>query len=110
MRETGRDSRSRQLVEMSARRSGIPVTWHSAYRADRERLELHFEHLHGWTQGMKVVWTLTPTRDGTRVEIVHDLKFRVPLLAWFVEPIIDRVFISHIANKTLRTFKGILEG
>ena len=30
---------------------------------------------------MKVIWTLTPTRDGTRVEIVHDLKFRVRALA-----------------------------
>ncbi len=110
VKDRGRDARGRQLVEMSARRSGLPVTWFSAYHADREQLELHFEHLRGWTQGMRVVWTLTPTRDGTRVEIIHNLNFRVPLLAWFAEPIIGHVFIAHIANATLRTFKSLLEG
>jgi hypothetical protein len=94
---------------MSARLSGVPITWFSAYHADRDRLELHFEHLRGWTLGMRVVWTLTPTRDGTRVEIVHNLKFRIPLLARFIEPIISRVFISPIANQTLKTFKAHLE-
>ena len=58
---------------------------------------------------MKVVWTLTPTRDGTRVEIVHDLSFRIPILGWLVEPIISLFFIDHVANKTLATFKQILE-
>jgi hypothetical protein len=58
---------------------------------------------------MDVIWTFTPTRDGTRVEIVHNLKFRVPLLAWLVEPIIGRFFIENIANKTLATFKQHLE-
>ena len=59
---------------------------------------------------MLVVWTLTPTRDGTRVEIVPDLKFRVPALAWFAEPIITQLFIEPIARKTLATFKELIEG
>ena len=104
-KEQGRD-----IVQMAATRSpGIPISWVSAYDADAQRLELRFEHLRAWTKGMKVIWTLTPTRDGTRVEIIHDLKFRVPFLGWLAEPIIGGFFIENIANKTLRTFKELLE-
>lgn len=109
VRFTGKDPGGRDLVEMSARRSGLPITWFSAYEADAARMELRFEHLRAWTKGMRVVWTLTPTRDGTRVEIIHDLRFRIPALGWLCEPIISGAFIENIANKTLRTFKKLLE-
>lgn len=98
-----------QIVEMAAVRSGIPISWTSEYWPDPRALELHFLHLTKWTKDMKVVWTLTPTRDGTRVEIVHDLRFRVPLFAWLAEPIIGRFFIDHVARQTLATFKARLE-
>jgi ribosome-associated toxin RatA of RatAB toxin-antitoxin module len=107
VRITGRDGQ-RDIVEMSAFRGRIPVSWVSAYEANRDLMELRFEHLTKWTKGMTVVWTLTPTRDATRVEISHHLKFRVPLLGWFAEPIIAN-FISHIASRTLREFKGLIE-
>lgn len=98
-----------QIVEMAALRSGIPISWTSEYWPDPRSLELHFLHLTKWTKDMKVVWTLTPTRDGTRVEIVHDLRFRVPLLGWLAEPIIGRFFIDHVAGQTLASFKALLE-
>lgn len=105
----GRDQ-GRDIVQMAATRApGIPISWVSAYEADSQRLELRFEHLRAWTKGMKVIWTLTPTRDGTRVEIRHHLNFRIPTLAWLVEPIIGGFFIENIANKTLHTFKELLE-
>jgi ribosome-associated toxin RatA of RatAB toxin-antitoxin module len=97
------------IVIMAANRSGIPISWTSEYWTDENRLELHFLHLKKWTKGMKVVWTFTPTRDGTRVEIVHDMRFRVPPLAWLAEPIIGRFFIENVANKTLTTFKQYFE-
>jgi len=97
------------IVHMAAFRSGIPISWVSEFWTDDKALELHFLHLRKWTKGMKVVWTLTPTRDGTRVEIIHDLNFRIPLLAWLAEPIIGGFFIGHIANKTLAVFKEHLE-
>ena len=100
----------RDIVKMAATRDGIPIAWTSSYRADPHALELHFEHLHAWTKGMDVIWTFTPTRDGTRVEIVHNLKFRIPPLAWLAEPVIGKFFIENIANKTLATFKAHLEG
>jgi ribosome-associated toxin RatA of RatAB toxin-antitoxin module len=109
VRFTGKEPGGRDLVHMSARRSGLPISWFSAYEADAERMELRFEHLRAWTKGMLVVWTLTPTRDGTRVEIVHDLGFRVPVLAWLCEPIIGGFFIDNIAARTLATFKQIIE-
>jgi ribosome-associated toxin RatA of RatAB toxin-antitoxin module len=99
----------REIVKMAATRSGIPISWVSAYDADRTALELRFEHLKNWTKGMKVIWTLTPTRDGTRVEIIHDLHFRIPALQWLAEPIIGGFFIENVATKTLQTFKTILE-
>ncbi len=98
-----------QIVDMAAVRSGIPISWRSEFWADPRALELHFLHLTKWTKDMKVVWSLTPTRDGTRVEIVHDLRFRVPLLAWLAEPIICGFFIDHVAGQTLAAFKQHLE-
>lgn len=98
-----------QIVQMAATRSGIPVSWVSEFWTDERALELHFLHLQKWTKGMKVVWTLTPTRDGTRVEIIHDLNFRLPWLAWLAEPIISGFFIENVANKTLAAFKAHLE-
>lgn len=109
IRFLGKDPGGRELVQMSARRGPLPVTWHSAYETDLATLELRFEHLRAWTKGMRVVWTLTPTRDGTRVEIVHDLKFRLAALAWFAEPVIGHFFIEPIARKTLATFKQFIE-
>ena len=87
----------------------MPISWTSAYEADAARLELQFEHLRAWTKGMRVVWTLTPTRDGTRVEIVHHLKFRILLLGWLADPIIGGFFIEDVANRTLRSFKTYIE-
>jgi len=104
----GKDG-TRDIVHMAATRDGIPISWVSAYEADRERLELRFEHLRAWTKGMLVVWNLTTTPDGTQVEIVHDLRFRVRALAWIAEPIIGRFFIDNIARKTLATFKTVIE-
>ena len=94
---------------MAATRTGIPISWTSEFWTEEQQLELHFEHLKNWTKGMKVIWTLTPTRDGTRVEIVHDLKFRVRALAWLAEPIIGDFFIGYVAGRTLARFKEHFE-
>ena len=100
---------ARDIVRMAALRDGIPISWVSAFEADEALLELRFEHLRMWTRGMRVTWTFTPTRDGTRVEIVHDLTFRVRPLRWIAEPIIGGFFIENVAGKTLRAFKRIIE-
>jgi len=99
----------RNLVVMAAVRSGIPIAWTSEQIIDRERCEIRFHHLKAWTKGMDVVWTFRETPAGVVVEILHDLRFRIPLLAPIVEPIIGNGFVRPVATKTLSCMKAFLE-
>ena len=99
----------RNLVVMAAVRSGIPISWTSEQIIDRERMEIHFHHLKAWTKGMHVVWSFRETPAGVLVEIVHDLRFRVRLLAPIIEAIIGKGFIHPVASQTLRWMKMHLE-
>jgi len=100
---------SRNVVVMAARRSGIPIKWTSEEIIDRERVEVRFHHLKAFTKGMNVVWTFDETPDGVRVEISHELNFRIPALAPIMEPIIGDFFIGSVANKTLHCMKQYVE-
>ena len=100
---------TRNLVVMAAVRSGIPISWTSEQVIDREKLEVRFHHLKAFTKGMRVVWTFTETPAGVLVQIVHDLKFRVPALAPLADRIIGNFLIHHIAGETLRHMKSHLE-
>lgn len=104
--ERGRD---RNVVVMAATRSGIPISWTSEQIIDRDKVEIHFHHLKAWTKGMDVVWTFDETPDGVRVNIAHDLQYRIPPLAPLVDRIIGDFFIHNIANKTLRCMKAYVE-
>ena len=99
----------RNLVVMAAVRSGIPIVWTSEQVIDRERCEVRFHHLKAWTKGMNVVWRFKETPAGVLVEIIHDLRFRIRLLAPLVEPIISKGFIHPVASRTLRCMKMYLE-
>lgn len=101
---------NRNIVVMAARRSGIPIKWTSEEIIDRDRCEIHFNHLKAFTKGMHVVWTFTDVPDGVRVEILHEMNFRIPLLAPLMEPIIGGFFIGNVANKTLHCMKKHVEG
>jgi hypothetical protein len=100
---------NRNVVVMAAWRSGIPFKWTSEEIIDRERVEIHFNHLKAFTKGMHVVWTFNETPDGVRVEILHDLNFRIPVFAPIMEAIIGDFFIRNVANKTLRCMKHYVE-
>jgi ribosome-associated toxin RatA of RatAB toxin-antitoxin module len=99
----------KNVVFMAATRSGIPISWTSEQIIDRKQWEIRFHHLKAWTRGMRVVWTFKPISNGVRVEILHDLHFRIRPLAPIVEPIIGNFFIGNIANKTLHCMKAYLE-
>ena len=103
-------SPNRNVVIMAAIRSGIPISWTSEQVIDREELEVRFHHLKAFTKGMQVVWSFRDTQDGVRVEISHDLRFRIPALAPIFDPLIGDFFIGHIANQTLRCMKAYVEG
>src|ERR1700682_5733908 len=79
-------SPNRNVVVMAAVRSGIPITWTSEQVIARARGGVHFNHLKAWTKGMHVVWTFQEIPDGVRVEIAHDMRFRIPPLAPIVNP------------------------
>jgi aromatase len=100
---------SRNVVVMAATRSGIPIKWTSEEIIDRERVEIHFNHLKAFTKGMHVVWRFDETPDGVRVEIFHELNFRIPALAPIMDLIIGDFFIGNVANKTLRCMKNYVE-
>jgi ribosome-associated toxin RatA of RatAB toxin-antitoxin module len=104
--ERGQD---RHVVVMAAQHAGIPIKWTSEEIIDRDRVEVRFHHLKAFTKGMHAVWTFADTPEGVRVEIVHDLNFRIPLLAPLAEPIIGDFFTYNVANKTLRCMKAYIE-
>jgi ribosome-associated toxin RatA of RatAB toxin-antitoxin module len=99
----------RNVVRMAANRGFFPIAWISEQIIDRERHEIRFKHLTAWTKGMEVVWQFQRVPMGVKVEIVHDLAFRVASLAPLAELIIGGVFINHIANQTLRHMKAYVE-
>ena len=99
----------RNLVVMAARRWGLPISWTSEQIIDRQRFQVRFHHLKAWTKGMNVVWSFKETPAGVLVEIVHDLRFRIRLLAPILEPIIGKGFIHPVASQTLRWMKMHLE-
>ncbi len=99
----------RAMVKMSARRNSIPATWVSELVIDRERGEVRFKHLRSWTKGMDAIWTFETLNSGIRVNIEHNLHFRVPALRSIVEPVISGYFIDHIANQTLKHMKLFVE-
>jgi len=99
----------RNIVVMAAQRSGIPISWTSEQIIDRDKFEIRFHHLKAWTKGMRVAWTFSDTPDGVHVTISHDLRFRISVLAPFVDPIVGDFFIHNVANKTLRCMKVYVE-
>ena len=107
--DAGRDPVGRPLFWFSVRSLGIPVSWVSVCDIEEVTLELRFEHVSGWTKGMKEVWTFTPTRDGTRAEIVQNLAFRFPPLAWLAEPLIGVFLARSLAEKSLNALKQTME-
>ena len=84
---------------------GLPVTWRSRTWSEGPPRRLRFVHVAGATRGMDVTWTFEPTAWGTRVEIGHEFRHRIPGFAWFV----DRVFTRAIAGRTLATFRALAE-
>ena len=84
---------------------GIPVTWRSRTWHEPATRRLRFVHVAGATKGMDVTWTIEPAAAGTRVDIAHDFRPRVPGFA----ALVDAAFTRPIAWRTLATFKALAE-
>jgi ribosome-associated toxin RatA of RatAB toxin-antitoxin module len=84
---------------------GLPVTWRSRTWNDPPTRRVRFIHVAGATRGMDVTWTIEPSAGGTRVDIRHDFRPRIPGFA----RVVDRFFTRPIAGRTLATFKALAE-
>jgi aromatase len=98
-------------VEMAALRTIIPVKWTSVQTVDKENRRIYYEHTGGATRGMWVEWTLIPLAGGrTQATIMHDLTLRGPIVrTWIGKLITGRVFVTHIADETLKHIKRAAE-
>ena len=103
------DDRLKNTVTMACWRGWIPISWKSIHEIKPDDFEVHFTHLRAFTKGMVVIWRYIDTPDGVEVSITHDLNFRVRWLAPIMEPLIGKGFIEPVAQRTLATFKKILE-
>jgi hypothetical protein len=114
-REAPPDPEGRLIVRFVARRQilpllglGLPVAWRSLTWSEPEARRLRFLHRGGATNGMDVTWRIEPLGSGgsgSRVEIEHLFRPRVPGWAW----LIDRAFTRPIAVRTLATFRTLAE-
>jgi ribosome-associated toxin RatA of RatAB toxin-antitoxin module len=84
---------------------GIPVTWRSRTWHEPATRRLRFVHTAGATRGMDVTWRIEAAGAGTRVDIEHEFRPRMPGFAGLV----DAAFTRPIATRTLATFKAIAE-
>lgn len=99
-----------RLIAMSARRSRIPVRWTSTQLRRRDRLQISYHHVAGVTRGMDVLWTIVESENGVEVRIDHDLQQPRWWLRWRVAAfIVGEVFVTHIADQTLRGVKSCAE-
>jgi uncharacterized membrane protein len=100
---------NRRTVEMAAwaapfdrLRMTIPVRWRAEQVNDPNAPAISFEHVRGWTKGMRVQWRFENAAGQTRVTIEHEL--RSPLAGF-----IGKYFIDPIATRTLRCMKALAE-
>ena len=85
---------------------GLPVAWRSLTWSEERGRRLRFVHRGGATGGMDVTWRIDDRPGGgSRIEIEHDFRPRVPGWAAFV----DRLFTRPIAGRTLATFRTLAE-
>lgn len=99
-----KNSGDRRIIEMAAKRSGIPVRWRAEQTNDPITPAIRFHHVAGWTKGMDVLWSFEPVAGGTRVSIDHHARLPFPM-DW----IVGKFFIDHVATRTLRRMKALAE-
>lgn len=103
-------SEREKIATMGASRDGFPVSWRARQELQPEARRILFQHIGGISKGMNVEWRLEPLPDGVCVTIFHELTYPIPILGpLFAEFVIGRLFVSHIAGKTLRCIKQIVE-
>ncbi len=101
---------TRKIASFGASRDGFPVKWRAEQELFPHEDRITFRHIGGVSKGMWVEWRLEKRPDGVRAVILHELTYPVPVLGpLFAEYVVGKLFVSPIANKTLRCFKALIE-
>lgn len=96
----------RPTVKMGARRTRIPVGWTSSQLLRPGERRINYFHLRGVTRGMEVEWRIEEVDEGTRATIVHVLNSPYPWLrSRIARYVVGRLFVEHIAERTLHGIK-----
>ena len=104
------DDGRRRVAEMAALRNRFPVKWRTIQVLHPAERRITFRHIGGVTRGMWVEWRLTEQDGRTHVVIAHDLDYPVPVLGRaFADLIVGRIFIHHVAGRTLAHLKRRVE-
>ena len=106
LREPSATDHRGAVVLMAARRSGIPVRWIAEQDLVPSARRVGYRHVGGITRGMLVEWRIEAAGAGSRVTISHDLRglrrwLRPAPTSW----IVGRLFVMHIADRTLQGIK-----
>ncbi len=103
-------SETHKVADFGATRDGFPVKWTARQELFPEENRITFLHIAGITKGMWVEWLLKKQGKGVLVTIHHELSYPIPILGpLFSKYIVGQLFVSNIANKTLKCFKNIVE-
>lgn len=99
------------VARMKASRDGIPVSWVCRQQRDPETPKITFQHIDGFTRGMRAVWTFE--RRGERMvvaRITHEFRKGWPVFdRWVTETVVGDFFTHNIAGKTLAMVKLLAE-
>ncbi|HEV2474564.1 MAG TPA: SRPBCC family protein [Chthonomonadales bacterium] len=107
-----------KLADFGASRSGLPVSWRGLQELDPETGRIRYTHVKGITRGMTVEWRLEKQSDHVMVSLEHTIRTasrnRAVAVAslpieLFRTLIVGRLFVDHIAGKTLRCIKAAVE-
>lgn len=110
-----RTDSDRGIVEMAAYRPfgpfNWPTWWTSEMTIDRPTHRVLYRHIRGITTGMDVVWQLTETAAGTRIDLIHEWTGPTwPLIRRpAAELVIGPIFVHGIASRTIAGVKRVSE-
>lgn len=97
---------NRKVVAMAARRDWIPVSWVSIQELEPEVPRMRFQHIGGFTRGMRVEWSFDVRPGTVLVAIRHEFHLPWPVLGRLVsDRIVGDFFVRHIAGQTLMMIK-----
>lgn len=110
LRQPDETASYRRRIKMGARRGIIPVSWTSSQVLRPSDHRINYFHIKGVTKGMDVEWRIERRGEGTRVTIIHALTSPYFWVQFsLVEFLLGWLFVSPIAERTLREIKALAE-